>query len=90
MERKHVQADSVIYIGKEANNIEMQELESNTVETYHDIEKLREFVLNLTPVEAREIGIKYRSTLKKLQDRVREGDFNRNTKEIRKIINNII
>lgn len=79
-----------IYIGKEANNIEMQELESNTVETYHDIEKLREFVLNLTPVEAREIGIKYRSTLKKLQDRVREGDFNRNTKEIRKIINNII
>ena len=75
-----------MYIGKEANQVEMQELESNSIETYRDIEKLREFILNLTPAEAREIGIKYRSTLKKLKDRVKEGDFKPNTKEMRKII----
>ena len=75
-----------MYIGKEANKVEMQELESNRIETYQNIEKIREFVLNLTPAGAREIGIKYRSTLKKLTDRVKEGDFNMNTKEMRKIL----
>jgi hypothetical protein len=75
-----------VYIGKEANKVEMQELERNIVEMYHDIEKIREFVLGLTPAEARKIGIKYRSTLKKLKDRVREGEFNMDTKEMRKII----
>ncbi|WP_342305556.1 hypothetical protein [Methanolobus sp. ZRKC5] len=79
-----------MYIGKEANKVEMQELESNTVETYHDIEKIREFVLGLTPAEARKVGIKYRSTLNKLKDRVREGEFNLNTKEMRKIIEYLI
>ncbi|WMW22926.1 hypothetical protein RE476_03630 [Methanolobus mangrovi] len=63
----------------------MQELESNTVETYHDIEKIREYVLNITPAEARKIGIKYRSTLKKLKERVQEEEFSLNTKEMRKI-----
>ena len=64
----------------------MQELESNHVETYHDIEKIRAFVLGLTPAEARKIGIKHRSTLNKLKDRVKEGDFNLDTKEMRKVL----
>lgn len=90
LEREHVYAYGVIYIGKEANKVEMQELESNQVETYHDIEMIRDFVLGLTHAEARKIGIKCRSTLKELKKRVREGDFNRDTKEMRKIIENII
>ena len=49
----------------------MQELESNHVEIYYDIEKLRELILNLTPAKAKEIGIKYRSTLKKMKDRIK-------------------
>jgi len=64
----------------------MQELEGNRVETYYYIKKLREYILNLTPAEVREIGIKHRSTLKKLKDRLKEGDFNLDTKEMRKII----
>lgn len=64
----------------------MQEFESNHIETYHDIEKIREYVLNLTPAEARKIGIKYRSTLKKLKERVQEEDFSLNTKEMRKML----
>lgn len=78
-----------VYIGKEANKIVMQELESNHVETYSDIEKIREFVLNLTPDKAREIGINYRSTLNKLKNRVKEGDFKLDTKEMKKIICNM-
>jgi hypothetical protein len=64
----------------------MQELEGNRVETYYDIAKLREYILNLTPAEARDIGIKHRSTLKQMKDRVREGEFNLKTKEMRKIL----
>jgi hypothetical protein len=86
LQRRHLKPSGCVYIGKEANKVEMQELESNTVETYQDIEKLREFVFGLTPAEARKIGIKYRSTLNKLKDRVQEGDSNRNTKEMRKVL----
>ncbi|KKH93077.1 hypothetical protein EO95_17385 [Methanosarcina sp. 1.H.T.1A.1] len=75
-----------MYIGKEANKIVMQELESNHVEMYPDIEKMREFILSLTPDKAREIGIKYRSTLNKLKNRVKEGDFKLDTKEVKKIL----
>ncbi|NPE30690.1 hypothetical protein HNV12_22590 [Methanococcoides sp. SA1] len=86
LQRRHLKPKGCVYIGKEANKVEMQELENNRVETYHDIEKLREFILNLTPAEARKIGIKYRSTLKKLKDRVREGEYKLDTKEMRKIL----
>ena len=86
LQRRHLKPKGCVYIGKEANKVEMQELKSNRIETYRNIEKLREFILNLTPAEAREIGIKYRSTFKKLKDKVKEGDFKLNTKEMRKII----
>lgn len=86
LQRKHLKPTGCVYIGKEANKVEMQELETNHVEMYHDIEKIRDFVLNLTPAEARGIGIKYRSTLKKLKDRVKEGIFRTNTKEMKKIL----
>ncbi|WP_440955084.1 hypothetical protein ACSAZK_16315 [Methanosarcina sp. Mfa9] len=51
-----------------------------------DVEKIKGIILSLTPDEAREIGIKYRSTLNKLKNRVTEGDFNLNTKVIKKIL----
>ena len=42
---------------------------------------------NLTPKQARGLGIKYRSTLKKIKDRIITGeDINFNTKEMRKIV----
>ncbi|WP_319507623.1 DNA polymerase [uncultured Methanolobus sp.] len=89
LQRRHLTPTGCVYIGKEANKVEMQELESNHVETYHDIEKIREFVLGLSPAEARKIGIKYRSTLKILKERVQEEEFNMNTKEMRKILEEI-
>jgi hypothetical protein len=51
---------------------------------------LREYILYLTPAKARDIGIKHRSTLKQMKDRVREGDFDLKTKELRKILDIII
>lgn len=86
LQRRYLKLKGCVYIGKEANKVEMQELEGNIVETYHDIAKLRNYILNLTPAEAREIGIKNRSTLKQLKDRARKGEFKVDTKEIRKIV----
>lgn len=75
LQRGHLKPTGCVYVGKEANKVEMQELESNRIETYHDIEKLREFVLNLTPAEARWFGIKYGSALKKMKDGVWRGNL---------------
>lgn len=90
LQRRHLKPTGCVYIGKEANKVEMQELESNHVEMYHDVEKIRKFILNLSPAEAREIGFPYRSSLKQLKDRVREGDFKLNTKMMRKNLNSNI
>ena len=58
-----------------ANNIDMQELEGNRVESYLNIEKFNEWVLCLTLDDFWEMGIENRSTLKQLKDRVRDGGF---------------
>ncbi|WP_236622702.1 hypothetical protein [Methanococcoides methylutens] len=89
LERKHVHADGVVYIGKEANNIDEQELDVKQAQVFVDVEEVKRKILSLTPAEARKIGIKYRSTLKKLKDRVRGGEFKLDTKEIRKIVGTI-
>ncbi|MCQ6963556.1 DNA polymerase [Methanolobus chelungpuianus] len=86
LQRRNLKPTGCVYVGKEANKIEMQELEGIHVEIYPNIEEVREFVDNLTPDEARKIGIKHRSSLKQLKDRVREGDFNMNTKEMKKVL----
>lgn len=75
-----------VKMDKETNMVKMQELESNRVETYYDTAKLREYILNLTPAEAREIGIKHRSTIKNIKDRVREREFKLDMKEMRKVL----
>ncbi|SES69275.1 hypothetical protein SAMN04488587_0621 [Methanococcoides vulcani] len=73
MKRRYIHTDGVVYIGKEANNIDMQELEGNAVETYLDIKNFHEWVLGLTPDDVREIGIEHRSTLKRIKDKIKNG-----------------
>lgn len=73
LERRHLTPNGCVYIGKEANKVEMQELESNNVETYLDIKKFHEWVLNLTPEDARAMGINDRSTLKRIKDKIKQG-----------------
>lgn len=51
----------------------MQKLESKKVETYLDIKKFHECVLQLTPKDARAMGINDRSTLKRIKDKIKDG-----------------
>jgi hypothetical protein len=51
----------------------MQELEGNRVETYIDFKKFHEWVLALEPKDTREMGIMDRSTLKRIKDKIRQG-----------------
>jgi hypothetical protein len=47
--------------------------------------------LNLSPKEARKLGIKYRSTLKKIKDRIlKDGKINMTTNEIKKLASHLI
>lgn len=49
-------------------------------------EEIKKKILNLSPKEARELGIKYRSTLKKIKDRIlKDGKINFGTKEVKKL-----
>jgi len=91
LERKHIQVDGVIYIGKEANNIDEQALDVAKSQVFINEVEIKRKILALTPKEAREIGIKYRSTLKKIKDKIiSEDDTNFNTKTLKKILCNYI
>ena len=62
LKRRNIHVDGLVYIGKEANNIEDQPL---------DVKKAQEQkILALNPEEARKLGIKHRSTLKRMKDRI--------------------
>lgn len=51
------------------------------------MEETVNFILELTPEEARKIGIKHRSTLKRMKDRImKEGKINLDTKEVKKLV----
>ncbi len=77
----------MVYIGKEANNIEDQPLDVIGAQVFIDEEEIKQMILALTPEEARKLGIKHRSTLKRMKDRIKNGKINLDTKEVKKILN---
>jgi len=86
LERKYIQVDGLVYIGKEANNIEDQPLDVIGAQVFINEEEIKQKILALTPEEAREFGIKHRSTLKRMKDRVkRDSKINLDTKEVKKL-----
>ena len=86
MSRRLISNGEIVYIGKETKNIEEQPLELRNPNEYKNIEKIKERILKMTPAEARKLGIKHRSTLKRIKDRIKEGNVNWNTKNVRKLI----
>jgi hypothetical protein len=86
LERKHIRADGLIYIGKEANNIDDQPLDVKKPQLFIDEEKIKNIILALTPEEARKIGIESKNGLNYLKKKAREGKLNFNSKNMRKII----
>jgi hypothetical protein len=88
LERKHIQADGLVYIGKEVNNIEDQPLDVTGAQVFINEEDIRQKILALTPEKVRELGIKHRSTLKGMKDRImKDGKINLDTKEVKKLVN---
>ncbi|NPE31269.1 hypothetical protein HNV12_25600 [Methanococcoides sp. SA1] len=89
LERKQVHADSVIYIGKEANNIDEQELDVKKAQEFINVEEIKQLILDLTPKEAKEYGIKHRSDLIRLKKNAEGGLLNFKTKLMRKLLLNM-
>ncbi|MBN1133629.1 MAG: hypothetical protein JXA38_01620 [Methanosarcinaceae archaeon] len=71
LQRRHLKPKGFVYIGKEANKVEMQELEINRIEKYIDFKSFHEWVLALEPKDTREMGIKGRSTLKRIKNKIK-------------------
>ncbi len=88
LKRRHILPQKVIYIGKESDEVELDPLETHMNEIYEDIEELRQFIIDLKPEEARIMGIKYRSSLDKLQKSAsnKNKELNLKTKNIKKVL----
>ncbi|NOR47225.1 MAG: hypothetical protein GQ533_04160 [Methanosarcinaceae archaeon] len=72
LERKHIQANEVVHIGKEANNIDEQTLKGQGAQVFKNEEELNAKILALIPKEAREFGVS-RSVLNSIKNRIRSG-----------------
>ena len=46
-----------------------------------------DFILNLTPEKARQIGIKHRSALAYLKEKANEGELNFKSRNVKRVIN---
>jgi hypothetical protein len=90
LERKNVHADGLVYIGKEANNIEDQPLDVTKSQGFINEEELKQNILALTPEEARKLGIKHRSALAYLKKKATEGGLNIKSRNFKKIIGALI
>lgn len=87
LERKYIQSNGLVYIGKEANNIEDQPVNVIKPQVFIDEEEIKQKILDLSPKEARKLGIKYRSTLKKIKDRIlKNGKINMKTNDVKKLV----
>ncbi len=86
LERKHVQVDSIVYIGKEANNIDEQALDVKKAQDFINENAVYDFILQLTPEKARELGIKHRSALAYLKKKAKEGDLNFKSRNVQRVV----
>lgn len=90
LERKHIQADDIVYIGKEANNIEDQPLEVTKPQVFINEEEVKQKILDLTPREARKCGVD-RSTFKKIKDRIKNGKLSSlETPAVKRLVDYIV
>ena len=86
LERKHIHAKGLVYIGKEANNIDEQALDVKKAQEFVNENAVYDFILQLTPDKARSLGIKHRSALAYLKKKAKEGELNFKSGNVRKII----
>jgi hypothetical protein len=89
LKRRNIQADGLVYIGKEANNIEDQPLDVTNSQVFINEESVRRFIQNLTPEEARKLGVKHRSALAYLKKKTKEGKLNFKSRNIERIMSTL-
>jgi len=91
MKRRHIHADNVVLIGKEANNIDDQPLEIYPAQIFVNKQEIMDKIMELTPEMGRKVGIAYRGTLNRIQDRIRTtGDINLNARFMRKLADKLM
>ncbi|OPY24867.1 MAG: hypothetical protein A4E23_00199 [Methanomethylovorans sp. PtaU1.Bin073] len=87
LERKHVHADGIIYIGKEANNIDEQALDVDKVQVFVNKDEIMQMILGIPQKEAEARGVS-RSVFQGIKKRIREsGNVNLDTPRVRRLIN---
>jgi hypothetical protein len=84
LERKHVHADSVIYIGKEANNIDEQALDVKKAQEFVNKQEIMDNILQMSQSEAEALGVS-RSRFQGIKQRIRDGNLNLNTPAVRRL-----
>ena len=85
LERKHVHADGVVYIGKEANNIDEQELNVKQAQAFLNKKEIMQNILDLSQKKAEEWGVD-RKTFQRIKKRIIEnGDIKLNTVAVKKL-----
>ncbi|WP_094228876.1 hypothetical protein [Methanolobus psychrotolerans] len=85
LERKHVKAESIVYIGKEANNIDEQVLDVKKAQEFINKQEIMDSILNLSVSEAKELGVS-KTTLWDMHRIIREtGELNLNTQAVKKL-----
>ncbi|WP_407356402.1 hypothetical protein [Methanolobus sp. WCC5] len=88
LERKHVKADSVVYIGKEANNIDEQALDVKKSQEFINKQAIMDNILKMSQTEAEAIGVS-RSRFQGIKQRIRKaGNLNLNTPAVRRLLAN--
>ncbi|MCD4735722.1 MAG: hypothetical protein K8R53_06735, partial [Bacteroidales bacterium] len=90
LERKHVHAAGVVYIGKEANNIDEQALDVKRSQVFIDKQDMMSKILELSQSQVEEWGVD-RGTFKRIKDRILVNkDINLNTDAVEKLVINAI
>lgn len=75
-----------MYIGKEANNTDGQALDMTKDQEFVNEKAVYDFILQLIPEKARDLGIKHRNALVHLKKKVKEGELNFNNRNVKRII----
>ncbi|MHC1754516.1 MAG: DNA polymerase [Methanosarcina sp.] len=89
LKRRNIQVDGLVYIGKEANNIEDQPLDVSEAQVFINEKEIKQKILALTPEDARNIGIKHRSALAYLKKKAMEGDLNFKSRNVRRMVSGL-
>ncbi|MDA0525800.1 hypothetical protein [Methanococcoides alaskense] len=86
LERKRVHADGVVYIGKEANNIDEQELDVKKAQEFVNKQEIMRKILELSQKQAEIWGVS-RSRFQGIKERMRvNGDLNLSTPAVKRLV----